>query len=116
MQDQYLARTFLHLPLLNDGEGRRKKPGDTVTREELEEAKQGEEQVQELLDNGALSADLEAIVHEAHFPVTADRYGEPVVTHPGTGEAVEPLSTTGDSIKPEDKTRPWAKKKEDSGG
>ena len=70
----YKALTFLMV-----GETR-KSPGDAVSEEELEAVGQTKESIQELIDGGALSEDMDAPVNEAHaIPESAEVEAEGVI-------------------------------------
>lgn len=53
-QRPYKALTHINLPFLNEGEGKRIKPGESVEIEDLVEAKQTDDDVAALIENGAL--------------------------------------------------------------
>lgn len=55
----YKALTHLNLPFIEV----RKAPGATITKQELKDAKQTDEDIQELLKYGSISEDMEAPLH-----------------------------------------------------
>lgn len=65
MKKEYLVRAPLFLPFVE----KRKEPGSTVTREELEKAQQTDEDVKTLIENGALGEDVDGEIHPDHVPV-----------------------------------------------
>jgi hypothetical protein len=71
----YKALTHINLPFHNDGEGLRKKPGDTITKAELKEARQTDEDIQNLLTGDgypSMTEDMDMDLHPAHRPVPAN--------------------------------------------
>jgi hypothetical protein len=60
------ALTYVNLPPAN-----RKSPGDTITQEEWDATNplQTEEDIQSLIDQGAISEDMNAEIHPDHLPV-----------------------------------------------
>jgi hypothetical protein len=68
--------TVIALPVLNDdgaatGETIRKEPGSTVTKAEWAKAGQTDEDIQNMLDAGSISEDMDAELHPNHRPVPA---------------------------------------------
>jgi hypothetical protein len=65
MNPQYKALTYINLPLLDI----KKAPGDTITDEEFIAGGQDEEHVQDLINQGALSTDMDAALAPDNEPV-----------------------------------------------
>ena len=65
----YKALTFLNIPPNN-----RKRPGDKISKKEFEDADppQTKEDIQALLDQGAISEDMDAPIDKAHEPVKVE--------------------------------------------
>lgn len=69
----YKALTFIFLNDPDDPEGGVKKtPGEKITKKELTDSGQTDENIQQLLDSKAISEDMEAEVDEAHKEVVAE--------------------------------------------
>lgn len=61
MNESYQALTHVNLPFLNDGEGKRFAPGQMIPREDLEAAKQTDEDIERLIADGALGDEGDSI-------------------------------------------------------
>lgn len=64
----YKALTHVNLPFVE----KRFNPGDSIKKSELAEAQQTDEDIQKLIDNGAISEDMNAELHRDHRPVDAN--------------------------------------------
>lgn len=65
----YKALTVINLPYHNDGKGLRKEPGEKITKAEMNDAQQTDDDIKALIDSGAISEDMDADIHPAHLPV-----------------------------------------------
>lgn len=70
------ALTVIALPVLNEdgaatGETLRKEPGSKITKDEWAAAGQTDEDIQNMLDAGSISDDMDAELHPDHRPVPA---------------------------------------------
>jgi hypothetical protein len=68
------ALTVIALPVLNDdgfatGETIRKEPGDKITKAEWDAAGQTDEDIQNMVNAGSISEDMDAELHPDHRPV-----------------------------------------------
>lgn len=87
MANQYKALTFVNLP----GTDKRVAPGGTITAADFEAAKQTEEDIQSLIDGGAISEDMDAELHPDHQDLIQTDDGEFVVMGVDTGDAEDKL-------------------------
>jgi hypothetical protein len=79
----YKALTYVNLPPDNI-----KAPGEEITEAELSEAGQTEDDIAALLEQGAISEDMDAPINEAHAPVEVEGLGEfnVIASETGKGE------------------------------
>lgn len=73
----YKALTFINLPLLDI----KKAPGDTITNEEFQAGGQTNDDIQALIDSGALSTDMNAELHPDNRPPTTPEPTNPDAVH-----------------------------------
>jgi hypothetical protein len=90
----YKALTVVNLPVLEDreiypgivvpvptGDGTRKEPGETITKQEMKDAGMDEEKLAAMLQAGSISEDMKAELHHDHLPVASD--GKTKITSEG---------------------------------
>jgi hypothetical protein len=71
----YKALTTINLPFHNGGAGLLKRPGDTITKAELKEAQQSDEDIAALLDGDgypSMAEDMDMELHPSARPVPAN--------------------------------------------
>lgn len=82
----YKALTHILLP----GTEVRKAPGETITKQEMKDAGQTDENIQQLLESGTISEDMSVDVHPDHAPVeieAAPGSQNVVASDEGSGES-----------------------------
>jgi len=88
----YKALTYVNLPPNN-----KKAPGDTITEKEFADAvpKQGEAEIKQLLDQKAISKNMDAPIDKAHAPIEIPPSANPISIDVVSGDVGEGADVNG---------------------